>query len=178
VDPLDVFSRDDEDDYSLFEDFEGAGNENSQLSRVSHSSAPQVSAGGSSAVSLNDLSRLASVGRSQTTNASPFASGLPMADLFRLAFCEHLVVQNIMQVLAGLDYHSIAPVGSNGALYAGLLQVTRAPLRVGNLFALLRPSDWTSFDQRLPLTWDVLGRWELAVGKLMANTNTRCKSRW
>ncbi len=85
-------SRVDEDDYSLFDDFEGANNEDSQISRASHSSVTQVSVVGSNAVSMTDLSRLASVGRSQTTNASPFASGLPMADLFRLAFCEHLVV--------------------------------------------------------------------------------------
>jgi hypothetical protein len=50
---------------------------------------------------------------------------LSRADLLHLAFPEHPVLQNIIPTLAGLNHQSRASTGTMGAMFEGLLRVTR-----------------------------------------------------
>jgi hypothetical protein len=83
------------------------------------------------------------------------------------------MLQNIIPTLAGLDHQSRAPTGTMGALFEGLLRVTRVAPKPQILIAFLRPADWSSYNPREPLTWCVLGGWELAIGRV-ESVNGEC----
>jgi hypothetical protein len=51
-------------------------------------------------------------------------------------------------------------------MFEGLLRVTRVAPKPQILVAFLRPADWNSYNPREPLTWAVLGGWELAISRV------------
>jgi hypothetical protein len=120
-------------------------------------------------ISNQDLSRLAfgAFGTGEKIGTVGTATvGLSLAVLMDLTCDEHPAVQHIMQTLAGLDYRVIPRLKSIGAMYAGLTNCTLARPKVGILLALVRPANWNSFDPRQPLTFDVMGGFEMSMARV------------
>jgi hypothetical protein len=159
VDPLDELMVDD-DEMSLNDEFEAVTEENTG------------SSGNRGGLSQSVLDRLAFGASGAGVTSSDKTVGISADVLRNLTQDEHPILQNIMQVTAGLDFRVIPTPNSMGHLYAGLLKATKAPVREEMLIALLRPADWSSFDPHQPLTFNVLGSFDCAVAQVKSLVGT------